>query len=86
MQAGKVPFTEEQNVSCEERSRHLLMTSVDKGQARVRLDAAMQAVINTSASDVIKVSKRMKMKKSRDENEKNTLLDLEMSVRSHIRI
>jgi hypothetical protein len=34
------------------------MTSVDKRDARVRLDAAMQAVINKSASDVIKVRSR----------------------------
>ena len=67
MHAGKIPFTEEQNVSCEERSRHLLMTSVDKGQARVKLDAAMQAVINTSASDVIKVSKWNEMNIKRNE-------------------
>jgi hypothetical protein len=53
--AGTVPFTEEQNVECEVRSRLLLMKSVDKREARVRLDAAMQAVINKSASDVIRV-------------------------------
>jgi hypothetical protein len=53
--AGTVPFTDAQNQHSEERSRLLLMTSVDKRDARVRLDAAMQAVINKSASDVIKV-------------------------------
>ena len=31
------------------------MKSVDQREARVKLDAAMQAVINKSASDVIKV-------------------------------
>ena len=58
MSAGTVPFTDEQNQHSEERSRLLLMTSVDKRDARVRLDAAMQAVINKSASDVIKVRMR----------------------------
>ena len=56
--AGTLPFTDAQNQHSEERSRLLLMTSVDKRDARVRLDAAMQAVINKSASDVIKVRSR----------------------------
>jgi hypothetical protein len=53
--AGKRPHTEAEKLNCEERSRVLLLQSVDKKDARVRLDAAMQAVINKSASDVIKV-------------------------------
>ena len=48
-------MTEEEKVFCEDRSRTLLMKSVDQREARVKLDAAMQAVINKSASDVIKV-------------------------------
>ena len=48
-------MTENEKIHCEERSRLLLLQSVDKREARVKLDAAMQAVINKSASDVIKV-------------------------------
>ena len=49
-------MTEEEKIFCEERSRLLLLKSVDQREARIKLDAAMQAVINKSASDVIKVS------------------------------
>ena len=52
---GQKHMTEEEKIFCEDRSRTLLMKSVDQREARVKLDAAMQAVINKSASDVIKV-------------------------------
>jgi DNA-directed RNA polymerase I subunit RPA1 len=52
---GGADMTPEAKIACEEGVKKLLLTGQDRRNARIRLDAAMQAVINKSASDVIRV-------------------------------
>ena len=48
-------MSEADKVDCEEKNRQMLLSAVNMREARVKLDAVMQSVINKSASDVIKV-------------------------------